>query len=313
LSSLREGEPEAEVIVVDNAGADRAIVEPFDVRLIEPGRNLGFAGGCNQGASEATGEVVVFLNPDTVVDPGALGRLAETLKDPSIGIAMARLRLLDKPELLNSAGTVLHLSGLAWAGRYGEPAEKVRELEDVAAPSGAAMAVRRDRFSQLGGFTEELFMYLEDTELGWRTHLQGFRVVVDPGADVYHEYEFGRHPAKIALLERNREIFVLTAYSLRLLLLLLPLLAATELATLAVAAKQRWLGGKLGGWWWCLGHARWLVRHRRKTQRLRRVADRELAPFLTPVLDPSMVDLPRTVASANRLLRAYWALAERAL
>src|SRR5204863_4938466 len=199
-------------------------------------------------AAEAGGDVLVFLNPDTVVEPGGLSALARTLDDRSIGIAMARLRLLDRPELLNSGGTVVHVSGLAWAGRYGEPAEKASELEDVAAPSGAAMAIRRDLFRELGGFTQELFMYLEDTELGWRAHLHGLRVVVDPGADVYHEYEFGRNPGKIELLERNREIFVLTAYSLRLLILLAPVLAATELAILVLAAKQRWLGGKLGGW-----------------------------------------------------------------
>lgn len=226
---------------------------------------------------------------------------------------MARLRLLDRPELLNSGGTVLHVSGLAWAGRYGEPADEVSELEDVAAPSGAAMAIRADLFRELGGFTDELFMYLEDTELGWRAHLHGLRVVVDPGADVYHEYEFGRHPAKIALLERNREIFVLTAYSLRLLLLLMPALAVTELAMLAVAAKQRWLGGKLGGWWWCVSHARWLARHRQSAQRLRRVRDRELAGLLTPILDPRMVRLPRPVVVANRVLRPYWALVRKAL
>jgi GT2 family glycosyltransferase len=301
------------LVVVDNAGADRAVAELFGVRLIEPGRNLGFAGGCNRGASEATGDVLVFVNPDTVVDPGALSRLAGTLEDRAIGIAMARLRLLDRPELLNSGGTVLHISGLAWAGRYGEPAETLSELEDVAAPSGAAMAIRRDLFDELGGFTEELFMYMEDTELGWRAHLHGLRVVVDPGADVYHQYEFGRHPAKIALLERNREILVLTAYSLRLLLLLAPVLGATELAMLAVAWKQRWLGGKLGGWWWCLENAGWLVRHRRETQRLRKLRDRDLAHLLSSALDPRMVALPRLISAANRVLGLYWALAQKAL
>src|SRR2546423_13750241 len=100
------------------------------------------------------------------------------------------------------------------------------------------MAMRAETFRELGGFTEELFMYLEDTELGWRARLRGLRVVVAPGADVYHDYEFGRNPTKIALLERNREIFVLTAYSLRLILLLAPVLAATELAMLAVAARE---------------------------------------------------------------------------
>ena len=283
------------------------------MRLLEPRENLGFAGGCNFGAAEATSDVLVFLNPDTVVGPGALRQLARTLEDPAVGIAMARLCLLDRPELLNSGGTVVHVSGLAWAGRFGEQAESIRSLEDVAAASGAALGIRRDTFRALGGFTDELFMYQEDVELSWRAHLAGLRVVVDPGADVFHEYEFGRHPAKIALLERNRLIFVLTSYSLRLLFLLGPLLVLVELAMLLLSARRRWFRGKLGGWWWCLRHMRWLVRHRRETKSLRRVRDRELARFLTPLLDPKMVPLPRGTAFLNRLLGPYWSLVRKAL
>lgn len=308
LASLPE---EVEVIVVDNGGTDREVLGR--ARLVEPGSNVGFAAGCNLGAAEATGDVLVFLNPDTVVEAVALPRLAERLDDPDVGIAMARLRLLDRPELLNSGGTVIHLSGIAWAGRFGEPAESLRELEDVPAPSGAAMAIRRDRFHELGGFTEELFMYLEDVELGWRARLRGLRVVVDPGADVYHDYDYQRHPAKTALLERNRLVFVLSAYSLRLLLLLGPVLFMIELAMVVLAARQRWLRGKLGGWWWCLRHARWLVRHRRETQRLRRVRDRELARFLSPVLDPRMTALPPGAGLANALIERYWRVARRLL
>jgi GT2 family glycosyltransferase len=305
-----------EIIIVDNGGGGPEIEEVGGfggVRLVDSGRNLGFAGGCNRGASEASGDVLVFLNPDTVVDPGALRSLAATLDDRSIGIAMARLRLLDRPELLNSGGTVLHLSGIAWAGRYGEPAESLEKVEDVAAPSGAAMAIRHDLFHKLGGFTDEFFMYVEDTELGWRAHLHGLRVVVDPGADVHHEYEFGRNPGKIELLERNREIFVLTAYSLRLLILLAPVLAATELAILVLAAKQGWFGGKLGGWWWCLSHPAWLSRHRRETQRLRSVRDRELARFLVASLDPQMIPVSWMITPANMLIRKYWSLIRRLL
>ena len=301
------------MIVVDNGGTERTVVEEAGARLVEPGENLGFAAGCNRGAAEASGDVVVFLNPDTVIEAGALSALAHTLEDRSIGIAMPRLRLLDRPELLNSGGTVVHVSGLAWAGRYGEPADELRELEDVAAPSGAALAIRRDLFRELGGFTEELFMYLEDTELGWRAHLHGLRVVIDPGADVYHDYEFGRNPTKLALLERNREILVLTAYSPRLLLALAPVLAATELGMLVVAAKQRWLRGKLGGWWWLTRHAGWLRRHRRKTQRLRRVRDRDLSRFFEPALDPKMIELSSVVSPINVLMRAYWSIARRLL
>jgi GT2 family glycosyltransferase len=156
-------------------------------------------------------------------------------------------------------------------------------------------------------------MYLEDLELGWRARLHGLRVVVEPGADVLHEYEFSRNADKLALLERNRLVFVLSAYSLRLLLLLGPVLFAVELAMLGLAARQRWLGGKLSGWGWLLTRPRWLLCHRRETQRLRRVRDRELARFLTPTLDPRMIELPRGAGTFNAVVERYWRLVKKAL
>ena len=176
--------------------------------VVDAGENLGFAAGSNLGAREAAGSVLVFLNPDTVVAPGAIAQLARTLEDPSIAIAMARLRLLDEPEKLNASGVDVHVTGIGWAADYGEPADSVREVGDVPAASGTAMAIRAETFRDLGGFADELFMYLEDLELGWRARLAGYRVVVDPGADVFHEYEYGRNPRKSYFLERNRLIFL---------------------------------------------------------------------------------------------------------
>ena len=307
---LESLEPEgAEAIVVNNGDP----LPELGVRVVEPGLNVGFAAGCNLGAVHASGEVLVFLNPDTVVAPGALAELARTLEDRTIGIAMPRLRLLDRPELLNSGGNVLHVTGLAWAGDYGEPADEIRELRDVTYPTGAAMAIRADLFRELGGFTEELFMYQEDLELGWRARLHGLRIVVTPRADVYHDYEFGRNPRKQYLLERNRLVFVLSAYSGRMLAVLAPVLLAGELGMAALAAKEGWLRDKAAGWGWCAAHARWLVRHRRETQRLRRVRDRDLAPLLTASIDPKMIELPKPVGAANRLVTWYWSIARRAL
>jgi GT2 family glycosyltransferase len=307
-------EPEGvEVIVVDNGDEPPELGARAGVRLVSPGANIGFAAGCNLGAARAAGDVLVFLNPDTVVAPGALAELARTLDDPTIAIAMPRLRLLDRPELLNSGGNILHLTGIAWAGAYGEPAEDIRELRDVTYPTGASMAIRAELFRELGAFTEELFMYQEDLELGWRAHLRGLRVVVTPGADVYHDYEYGRNVQKHYLLERNRLVFVLSAYSGRLLAVLAPVLVAGELSMLALSAKEGWWRDKLAGWGWCVRHARWLLGHRRETQRLRRVGDRELAGLLTPVLDPAMIALPKPVGAMNRLVEWYWSIARRAL
>jgi GT2 family glycosyltransferase len=315
IDALRREAPEAEVVVIDNGGGDDDLdAERRDgLRVVVPDENTGFAAGANRGAAETSGDVLVFLNPDTVVAPGALQALARTLQRREIGIAMARLRLLDRPELLNSGGTVVHVSGLAWAGRFGEPADEISALADVAGGSGAALAIRRETFRALGGFTGELFMYHEDVELSWRAHLHGLRVVIDPAADVFHEYDFSRNPTKLALLERNRLIFVLTAYSGRLLLLLGPVLVFGELAMLALATRRGWVRGKLGGWWWLLSHPRWLRRHRRETQALRKVRDRELARLLAPTLDPKMTPLPRGTGFLNRLLGGYWSMVRKAL
>jgi GT2 family glycosyltransferase len=309
LDSLAAERPH-EVIVVDNGGDVEA---REGITLLSPGENLGYGAGNNLAAREATGEALVFLNPDTVVTPGALAGLVQPLEDLSVGIVTARLRLLDDPETLNSAGNDVHVTGISWAGGYGEPAETVSQLRDVPFPSGAAMAIRRGVFEELGGFTEELFLYQEDLVLGWRARLRGLRVVVNPAADVLHEYEFARNPGKHYLLERNRLVFVLSSFSPRLLFLLAPVLASAEVGMLGLALKEGWARDKAAGWWWLLRHAGWLYRHRRETQALRRVPDRDLAGFLSPVVAPAMIPVPAPIRFANPLVRAYWRLVKRAL
>jgi GT2 family glycosyltransferase len=316
LESLADDDEVFEVIVVNNGGPAEEIEEaermPF-VRVVDPGRNLGFAGGCNAGARAAQADILLFLNPDTVAAEGAVRELADTLADPSVGIAMARLRLLEAPSLLNSGGNVVHVAGFAWAGGHGEPADTASGLRDVPFASGAALAIRAETFQELGGFTRELFLYGEDLELGWRARLRGLRIVMNPRADVFHDYDFGRNGEKRYYLERNRLVFVLSAFSGKTLAVLAPVLVGAEVATSVLALRERWWREKAAGWGWLLRHAGWVARHRRATQRLRRVPDRELAAYLTATLDPAMVAIPPAVAPLNRLVAAYWRLAQRAL
>jgi GT2 family glycosyltransferase len=316
LDSLQGQDELFETILVDNGGggseieAARAIE---GVEVIDAGENLGFAAGCNLGARRAAGDVLVFLNPDTVVAPGALASLASTVEEQAVGIAMARLLLLQEPEKLNSSGVQVHVTGIGWAGGYGDPAGSITGVREVPAPSGTAMAMRAETFRELGGFAEELFMYLEDLELGWRARLAGYRIVVDPAADVLHEYEFGRNPRKNYYLERNRLVFVLSAYSARMLVLLGPLLVATELGMVVLALKEGWLRDKLAGWGWLARNAGVVGRRRRSTQGLRTVRDETLAAQLTPVFDPVMIETPGLLGAANPLVVRYWALVRRAL
>ena len=114
-------------------------------------------------------------------------------------------------------------------------------------------------------------------------------------------------------MERNRLVFVGTAYSARLLLVLAPVLFVAEAGLLLISVREGWLRDKLRGWGWIARHTPWLLRHRRKLQGERRVPDRELAGHLTPVADPKMISVPHAVRGANRLVAGYWSLARRLL
>jgi GT2 family glycosyltransferase len=295
------------VIVVDNGGGGPEIEDARRRARVLSSPNDGFGAACNLGARETHADVLVFLNPDTVARPGAITALARALEDPSVGVVQARLRLLDEPELLNSSGNIVHVSGLAWPGGYRDRADELAVPREIPYASGAACAIRADLFRELGGFTDELFLYQEDLELCWRARLHGLRVVVTPEADVLHDYVLERADRrKEYFLERNRLIFLVTAYAGRTLLLLAPVLLAVEAGVTLLALRQGWLREKAAGWWWLVRNRSWLARRRRETQALRRVPDRSLAPFLTPVLDPRMLELPAGVAAANALVSAWW-------
>jgi GT2 family glycosyltransferase len=305
---------ELEVVVVNNgeAGDEIAAAEERVARLISPGTNVGFAAACNLGAKQASGEVLFFLNPDTTVGEQVVAELAGTVAG-DVAIAMGRLLLMHEPELLNSAGAAIHISGMGWSSGFRQPAATLTELHEIAYANGSALAIRRSLFEELGGFSEELFAYHEDLELGWRARMRGLRVVINPRADVLHEYDHARNPAKNYLMERNRLIFVATAYSARQVALLLPVLLAAELGLTLVALREGWLRDKARGWAWCLRRIGWLRQHRRALQRARTVPDRELARFLTARIDPGMIEVPRPVLFVNPLLERYWALVRRLL
>jgi GT2 family glycosyltransferase len=293
-------------VVVNNG--DPIPVVHDEVTIVESGGNIGFGAGCNLGVEYASSEIVVFLNPDTKVRSGAIRALERALHyDETIGIAQARLLLMDAPERVNTSGNVVHVSGLAGLGGYGEPATAHAERREIAYAAGTALAIRRSVFRELGGFTERLFLYQEDLELSWRTWMRGLRVVVEPSADVLHDYVLERPGRrKEYFLERNRLVFVLSAWSGRLLLLLSPILLAVEVGVTLIAARDGWAAEKARGWRWIVVNRQWVRDHRRHVQGQRQVSDHDLARLLTPRFEIQVVEHPPGTALLNALATAWW-------
>ncbi len=307
---------DVDVVLVDNGctapDLDR-LGDRAAVRILRPGHNTGFTGGCNLGAQAARGDLLAFINSDAVVEPDALAALASVAIRPEVGIASASLRLASDPQLMNSAGNPLHVLGLSWAGALGESAQQHQTETDIASATGAAMMVRRDVWTVLGGFTEEFFAYCEDADLSLRCWQAGWSVRFVPTAVVRHHYEFSRNPSKWYLLERNRLAMLLCDYELRTLLLLLPPLLALEVALLAVASAGGWFGAKLDGYRWLWQHRRWLRRRRGELQAVRRRTDRELAHLFTASFDSQVLPLPAGAPLLNALMRMYWTVVTRLL
>ena len=305
-----------DVVVVDNGcvgGARERLSDRSDVTVLQPGENLGFAGGCNLGARHATGEVLALVNSDATVDPDALAALAGVAVETGVGIATASIRLADRPDRLNSGGNDIHFLGFSWSGHFGEPASDFSKRRDVFGASGAGMAMRRSLWEEMGGFDERYFAYHEDAELSLRCWQRGLRVVYVPEAVVIHRYEFSRNPRKYYLVERNRLMFVVTLFDGRTLALLAPAFMAVEMAMLITALAAGWWRQKVAGWTWLFGHRRHLRERRRRLQGERSVPDRDLVTRFATHIDPGNYSISPALRALDTFLAGYWRLASRCI
>lgn len=307
VAELRPGD---ELIVCDNGSTDGTLAAVRrlapDAKVIES-TNVGFAAGCNAGASLAAGELLCLLNPDAIVAPGFRDAIELPMLDGRGWAAWQALVSSEGGSVVNTGGGVVHYSGISWAGGAGRPiAAAPREPAEVTYASGACLAIRRGAWEDLGGFSEPYFLYHEDTDLGLRLWLSGMRVGIEPGARCDHDYDFDKGPRKWFYLERNRWATIIRTYPTSLLLLLAPALVATEVAIHLAAAAGGWLPQKLRADLAVVGAIRRLVAERREIQRASRVDAAEFALLLTPELDSDFLGRVGSSALINRLSRAWW-------
>ena len=300
-----------ELIVVDNASTDDtlAVLEHItSAAVVANPRNDGFAAAANLGARRATGDLLLFLNPDATVAPGFAQAIRRPLMEGRGWGAWMGLVTAKGGQVVNTNGGVVHFTGIAWAGDAGLPVPGSLEgPRQVAFASGACLAVPRETWEEVGGFGEDFFMYHEDVDVSLRLWLTGHRVGIEPTAVVDHNYEFDKGVTKWRALERNRWATILRTYPGLLLALLAPALLATELALLVVAAAGGWLPQKLRAGLETLRAMPALLRQRRAIQARRTVAPAEFARCLTADLDSVFLGRAAQLRFLRVLLRGYWA------
>jgi len=324
LAKMNRDGLEVTTLVVDNASTDETASLLADCPFVElhlSTLNLGFAGGNNLGirmAMERGAEFVYLLNQDTEVEPDFLtAAVAATRADERVGSVQSLLLLSPETHLVNSTGNAIQFLGLAYCLDYRGSAEKARAAatHDVVYGSGAGLLLRCSALRTVGLLDEELFMYHEDTDLGLRLTLAGFRNVCTPKSVVFHKYEFSRSIRKFFWMERNRYVMFIKNLRFWTLCVLLPWMLIAEVPMLLMSFRTGWWKEKLRvyGWFWKGASWRYLLRERRTVQATRTVSDREAVKLWRSDVAYQEVAGPFMKYVANPLMALWWAVLRRVI
>ncbi len=224
-----------EVILIDNASSDNSLRECkkkfLDLSIIENDTNLGL-GARNQGLKIAKGNYIVFLDFDTIVDPNWLENLLNCFQKNGNGLYQPKLLEKDKPNIINSAGNMLNIFGLAYSrGKGEEDVGQYDQFSKISYTSGACTFSSRQIIDKIGDIDDIFFAYHDDVDYGWRAAILRIPSFYEPKSIVYH---FGSRtlkwsPKKFFLLERNRWICLLTLYSQKTIFKIFPYLILIEI------------------------------------------------------------------------------------
>lgn len=203
-----------ELIIIDNASVRSPAANVHDTfpeaEVMGCDRNCGFAAAANIGARKAGGKHLLFLNPDVLIDPGAVSNMDRFLNgQPRVGALGGRLRWPDgsfQPtcrklptiyNLLFSRGSVLSRlvprNEVYTLGDYDSPIQ-------VPATAATMLMIRRDLFHRMEGFDERFFMYMEDTDLCARLGRRNYVNIFLPSAGGVHHWAHGSTAGRVRRL-----------------------------------------------------------------------------------------------------------------
>jgi len=224
-----------EIIVVDNNSKDDSIIriknEFPDIHILPLRENLGYAGGCNKGAEKSNGELLLFLNNDTIHNPNWIEPLVNLMKeDNKIGSIQPKILNINEKQLFDYAGGsggFIDIFCFPYTrGRIFNYIEKdesqYNNQQEIFWASGCAFITRKDLFLKIL-FDTRLFAYMEEIDYHWKSILLGYKNLVEPKSIIYHSGGTleSRTFIKSYFNHRNSMILFLTNHNTFVMLFLL--------------------------------------------------------------------------------------------
>lgn len=181
-----------EVIFVDNASTDKSVEYVHTkfpwVKILQLTKNYGYTGGNNRGAKIASGDLLVFLNNDTLVDKNWLYELVKTIYiDSKIGVCGSKIISMRDQNIVQYNGFLLHfLGGVIPADFYRYENEFGQKFNIVGSVQGSSFIIKKSVFKDLHGFEDDYFLYGDETDICHRAWISGYYVAYAPNSIIYH-------------------------------------------------------------------------------------------------------------------------------
>ncbi|MFC1612293.1 glycosyltransferase family 2 protein [Patescibacteria group bacterium] len=330
LSLLKVQYPNFEIIFIDNASTDGSadyvkqnFLNKFSkLKILRSSKNLGFAGGNNVGLeylTEGDFDYAYLLNQDTIVEPDFLEKVLEKM-EKGVASVQSLILLHNKDERINTLGNAIHFLGFGYCYGYGwkkacvdKYLEKWRARDselNIAYGSGAGLLLNMKALKQVGFFDEDFFMYHDDTDLGWRLRLAGYKNVLAPDSKIYHKYKFSKSIKKYYWMERNRFITIFKNYDAWSLVLIMPALIIMEAGLFFFSFFSGWWREKVKVYEYFLHPENWrkIAKKRKKIQAMRKQSDKQISKYF--VGEILFQDLDNWILRkiVNPLFDLYWGI-----
>jgi GT2 family glycosyltransferase len=312
------------LFLTDNESTEksRALIHELapEIEIIANQENKGFCQGNNEAIKKAMAqgfEYLVLLNMDTEVEPDWLQKLVDAASQAeNWGAIQSRIMLWPEKDKINSLGNSLHYLGFGFSAGGHEvwgADNQEKEIKEIAYFSGCSVLLKKDILEAVGFFDEVFWMYHDDLELSWKLRLLGYKIYLAPRSVVYHKYEFAKSIKQYYFMERNRLIFLLTAYEIWTLFLILPMWMIMELGLLVFALFNGFWQEKIKVYGWFLETQNWryLRRRRQQINQSRQKKDRDLIKYLSAKIEFQEIDNWVLREIGNPLLAGYWWLIKK--
>lgn len=220
LRSLQASDyPSLRVVLVDNGSDDgsgeRLHAEFPDLAFVQTGANLGYTGGNNAGIRRALADgcdYVLVLNNDTEVDEAMVSHLVRAAEaDPRVGAVGPKILFAEAPDRIwFGGGDFSRMRAMGFHRLEGEvdPDPRGGPIEEVTFLTGCCLLLPARIARDFGGFEEDFFVYMEDTDLSLRLTTAGYRLLYQPAARMIHKISMtqGTEPGtfQLVLSVRNR-------------------------------------------------------------------------------------------------------------